>query len=244
MGRAARAARFRRGSRRPRATSTARCARASGRTVLDRLHPRHQAGVPDLDVRPTHRIHAANVAGTDRWRDVLRAAAEGDHRTATTRCDRRGQRQLLPRVDHREGSLRAHRQLSAAGDEGRRHSSGIQRTARRRSKRVGRVPGRVRPHPSADMGGLQRVGAVVRCPSAGRPRVHSRERAPQPVHVSRSHRLHGSKAVGADMASPGLFGPGHRCAVRGACRARRRRLGWTVRWSTCRSVRSGPQMSS
>ena len=61
--------------------------------------------------------------------------------------------------------------------------AGVQRSAGRRSQRMGRVPCRVRPHASADVGRLQRMGAVVRRPPAGGPRVHPRERPPQPLHA-------------------------------------------------------------
>ena len=82
------------------------------------------------------------------------------------------------------------------------------------------VPCRVRPNAPADVAGLQRVGAVVRRRAAGGPRVHPRERSPQPVHLSGGDRLHRSPAARADVASSRLVGAGHRRAVRGAGGAR------------------------
>ena len=223
MGRTTGADGVRGGPRRPGSTAARRCAAAGRRAVLDRFHPRDQAGVPHLDVRPVDRVRATDLASTDRRRHVLRAAVEGHHRAAATRRDHRGQRQLLPGVDHCRRAVRAHRQLPATGDEGARHPTDVQRFARRRSLGVGCVPDRVRPRTSADVAGLQRMGPVVRRSPLERPRVHPREPRSQPLHLSRGHRLHRSAATRTHMASPRLVGAHHRRAVRGAHQARYRR---------------------
>ena len=81
----------------------------------------------------------------------------------------------FPALDHGRRAVRAHRQLPTAGDERGRHPPDLQRSTRRRSQRMGCVSCRVRPHSPTDLAGIRRVGAVVRRPPSGRPRVRPRE---------------------------------------------------------------------
>ena len=144
----------------------------------------------------------------DRRRDVLRATGERDHRSPAPRCDHRGQRGRVSGADDGGCAVRAHRQLPATGDQRPRHPADLQRPALRRPQRVGRVPGRVRPHPPSHVGAVQRVGAVVRRSPARRSGVHPSERAAQHVHLSRNDRLHRSSSARADLAAPRLVGAG------------------------------------
>ena len=53
--------------------------------VLDRLHPRHGAGLPQADHRAARRVHRADVPGPDRRREVRPPAPARDHRRARAR---------------------------------------------------------------------------------------------------------------------------------------------------------------
>ena len=79
------------------------------RAVLDRLHPRHGAGLPQADDRATRRVRRTDVRGALR-RLALRARAPArDHRRARPRRDRRGQRRLVPGARREWSPLGAHR---------------------------------------------------------------------------------------------------------------------------------------
>ena len=162
VGRPAGAARVRRGPRRPGAAAGAGPGRASPgrRAVLEGLHPRHGAGVPQADDRAARDVHAADLAGAHRRRQVLRAAAPRDHRPPATGRDRRGQRRVVPGAPDRGQAVRPDRVVQSAGDPGRRRPrdpAGLLRPAVRRPERVAGIPRGVRPDPPPDVGGLRRL---------------------------------------------------------------------------------------
>ena len=55
------------------------------RPVLDRLHPRHGARLPQAHDRAARRVHRAHVPGADRRREVRPPAPRGDRRRAASR---------------------------------------------------------------------------------------------------------------------------------------------------------------
>ena len=102
--------------------------------VLDRLHPRHGAGVPQVDARADRGVHAADVAGPDRRLEVRRPAAARDHRRARAGRDRRGQRRVVPRGRRQRAAVGPDRVLQPGRDQGPGD--------RRRSRRATRPPTR------------------------------------------------------------------------------------------------------
>ena len=91
-----------------------------------------------------------------------------------------------------------------------RRPPGVQRLRERRPHRVGRVPRRVRPDPSADVAGVRRVGAARAAPAAARPRLHPHERAPEPVPLPGGGRLHGPSAARPHLDPARFVGARHR----------------------------------
>jgi hypothetical protein len=86
--------------------------------VLEGLHPRHGADVPQADDRAAGRVPRADLAGADRRCALREPAARGDHRRARARRHLRGQRARVPRRFRRRagpgsGSSRAIRSRSA-----------------------------------------------------------------------------------------------------------------------------------
>ncbi len=67
------------------------------RSVLDRLHPRHGACLPQADHRAARRVHRPDLARADRRRDERRPAPGRDHLRARHRRHRRGQRRRVSR---------------------------------------------------------------------------------------------------------------------------------------------------
>ena len=99
VGGQARAARLRRGPRRPRPADQTRdrpMGEADAGQFWNDFINETAPGVPQADDRAARVVHAADVAGADRRRQVLRAAAARDRRPPATRRDHRGQRQLFP----------------------------------------------------------------------------------------------------------------------------------------------------
>ena len=90
--------------------------RAGRRPVLEGLHPRHRAGVPQAHDRAAGDLDQAGLAGADRRREVLRSRSCG---TIIARVqpgrDRRGQRGRVPGADHRRRAVRADRVVQPAG---------------------------------------------------------------------------------------------------------------------------------
>ena len=128
--------------------------------------------------RPTieqlEHVHGAHLAGTHRRRRLLRATAARDHRALEAGRGRRGQRRLLPGADHLRRTLRAHRVLQPAGDEGPRGCPRVLRLPGSGPVRLGGVPQGVRAHPPGHVGRVQRVRGTGRRPAAGS-RVHPRQ---------------------------------------------------------------------
>ena len=202
VGRPARAARVRRGSRRPRAAARARCRRRSPgrRPVLEGLHPRHRAGVPQADDRAARDVHAADVAGADRRRAVLRAAAPRDHRPPAAGRDRRGQRRRVPRArDRRRPFVRivlVQPARDPGGSDAAGDPAGLLRSAGGRPERVGARSARSTTGPTARRGRRSTPGAASRATrAAARARVHPRLARPQPLRLPAGRRLHRSPAA-------------------------------------------------
>src|SRR5204863_299457 len=70
--------------------------RRGARPVLEGLHPRDRAGVPQADDRAARRLHRADVRGARGRRALRRRSAARDPRRAAAGRDRRGQRRLVP----------------------------------------------------------------------------------------------------------------------------------------------------
>ena len=148
----------------------ARRPRAGRRPVLEGLHPGHVAGVPQADGRAARDVHAADLAGADRRRAVLRAAAARDHRPPAARRDRRGQRRLVPGADDVGRAVRPDHVVQPARDARPGHPAGLLRPAVRRPIRVGVVPRRSTTGPIARCGRRSTSGAASRarraCPTS------------------------------------------------------------------------------
>ena len=219
----ARRARLRGGPRRPRARARARPTTPSQDAggVLEGVHPRHRAGVPQADGRAARDVHAADLAGAHRRRPLLRAAAARDHRPGAARRDRRGQRRRLPRAADLGCAVRPDHVLQPARGTRAGDPAGLLRAAGGRPRRVGVLPRGVRPHAPRGVGVVRRLGRRAgRSPAAG-PRVRAHERARQPLRVPRGGRLHRRAAARRDVAPDGLERPRDRRAVRRARGGRR-----------------------
>ena len=79
-------------------------------------------GVPQDHARAARDGHQADLGGADRRREVLRAAAEGDHRAGPAGRDRRGQRHRLPGAADGGRAVRPDRVVQPAGGARRRTS--------------------------------------------------------------------------------------------------------------------------
>ncbi len=71
--------------------------RGGARPVLEGLHPRHVAGLPQADDRAVERVHRAHLPCALRRLALRRRTAARDLRRAAAGRDRRGQRRRLPR---------------------------------------------------------------------------------------------------------------------------------------------------
>ena len=108
-------------------------------------------------------VGPADLGGADRRREVLRAAAAGDHRadrgrTSSSRTTSSRSRRWSPPACRSCGSCRATRWRCKAI----RRRAGVLRLPGGRPPRVGRVPRRVRPHAPRDVVGVRRLGASSR----------------------------------------------------------------------------------
>ena len=173
--------------------SAARGARGP-RPVLEGLHPRHRAGLPDPDDRAAERVHPADLAGPDRRGGVrpsaaargLRRARPGRRSSRTTSspsrpCRRRaGRGSGSPRATRPSCSTRTCRRSSPAtppttAPAGRRSGRS---TAGVHAELVGRLR-RVLPRP-------RRTGPARRTRAA---RLHPRVAVPEPVPLPGRGRL-------------------------------------------------------
>ena len=182
------------------------------RPVLDRLHPRHGAGVPQADHRAARRVHRAHLAGPDRRREVRPPAAARDHRrarrrTSSSRTTSSASRRLRRRAGRGSGSRRAIRPRSRIPPSPP-FSSGY--PAADRSDWPAFLDEVERTH--RDMwDGLRRVlprarrcGAQLR---PARPRLHPGVAVAQPLPLPGRGRLRARATARPDLAPAGLDGP-------------------------------------
>ncbi len=211
-----------------------RASRPGCRGVLEGVHRRHRAGVPQADDRAAGHLDQAGLGGTDQRRAVLPGAAGRDRGAYPPGCDRRGQRDLLPRAADRRGPVRQDRLLQPAGD--RRPGA---------AARVLRLPGRG-PGSGGRSSGPNTTGCTAALwaefsdwvTSAGRaapagPGIHPL-RAGQPVRLSRSSPITGAPGRSA-RAGTGWIPRSGRPTSRSPCPGRWRPA--TGRSSTSRSAR-------
>ena len=115
--------------------------------VLDRLHPGHRAGLPQVDARADRRVHRADLAGAHRRREVRQPAARADHRRARARRDRRGQRRLVPGRHGERAAVGPDRVVQPGRAQGPDRGPVLVGLRGRRPEPVGDLPGRVQPGP-------------------------------------------------------------------------------------------------
>ena len=109
--------------------------------VLEGLHPRHRAGVPQADDRAARGLHRPDLRGAVRRRPLRRRAPGRDHRRGRARRDRRGQRRLLSRPAGLRAPLGADRLLQPGRGEGPRGPPHLLRLSRRRPLAAGTPTG-------------------------------------------------------------------------------------------------------
>ena len=204
------------------ARAAARGARGP-RPVLEGLHPRDRAGVPQADDRAARRVHRPDLPGAGRRRRLRRRPPARDHRRARARRDRRGQRRRLPGAARVRAPVGADRLLQP--DRGPRP---------RRAAAVLRLPGR-RPQPAGPRTGTSGRARTARCTprstrcarsgraAAARARVHVLLAVAEPDAVSRRGRLPARPPARRHLAQPPDQRPRHRRAVGAAAAARRPR---------------------
>jgi hypothetical protein len=207
VGRPTGATRVRRGPRRSRPAPSSGCAGAGRWAVLEGLHPRYVAGISQADDRPAGDLRPADLAGTHRWGEVLRAADPRDRRPAATGRHRRRQRRRLPGARDGRRALRPDRLVQPSRGHRRGHPARLLGAAVRRPLGVGRLPGRIRSNPSSDVAGVRWVGARAGCAEARAPRIHPRVARAQPLCVPGGRRLHGSAAARGNVATTRLERP-------------------------------------
>ena len=217
----------------------ARRARAGRRPVLEGLHPGHVAGVPQADDRAARDVHAADVAGADRRRPLLRAAAPRDHRPPAARRDRRGQRRLVPGADDVRRAVRPDHVVQPARDARPGRPAGLLRPARPTTGPSGRRFARSTTGPTARRGRR----STRSCREQGAPGLPDLEfihasRGAEPVRLPAGRGLHRPPAARRDVAPPRLERPAAptprssclRCS-RTAPRARRSSTSRWARWA-------------
>ena len=194
--------------------------------VLEGLHPRHRAGLPDADDRPAGRVHRAHLAGAGRRREVRPSAPARDLRRARPGRDRGGQRRRVPGPARVWPAVGADRLVQPGRAPRSRRSTGLLRLPGRRSLRLAGVPGRVPSRPCRPVGrlrcvlpGARRTGPARRSERAV---VHPRVAGPQPVPLPGRGGLRPGGPVGPDLASSRVERPRRRDAP-GRCRRARRR---------------------
>ena len=236
VGGKARPARIHRGTRRSRRTGAGH-RRGGRRRVLDRLHRRDRAGVPQADHRTTGVVHPAHLSGAHRRGQVLRAPAARDRRQAPTRRHRRGQRRAVPGAGDCGRAVRADRVVQPAGGDRPERAAAVLRPAERRPQPMGRLPRRVRPHPPRDVGRLRRLGAGPGCRRLTA--IWSSCPAPtQPTSTSIRPRPTTSTPARSTTAGPGWTPACARPTRSTSCPPRSPTGPKTARSSTCRLVHS------
>ncbi len=175
----ARAARLRRGPRRPRAaaptTPTSRTPASSGRTssaTRRRSSASRRSSSSTTFMQPTWQalIDGAKYC-EPQLREIIAPVSSPTSSSRTTSS-------RFPALRHRRarrssGSCRATRSRCQGPDV----AAGLLRAAGRRPERVGGVPRRVRPDPPRDVGRRSTRGSVEQgAPAAAGPRVHPRRR--------------------------------------------------------------------
>jgi len=86
--------------------------------VLEGLHPRDGAGLPQAHHRAALRVHRADLACTLRWRALRGRSVARDLPRDRARRGRGGQRRLLSRDSRIPASMGAHRLVQSARGEG------------------------------------------------------------------------------------------------------------------------------
>src|SRR6478672_2983342 len=163
---------------------------AGRRPVLEGLHPRDRARVPQAHDRAARDVHQADLPGAHRRCRLLPAEAEADRRRGAAGRRRRGQRRQFPRAAHWRRAIRADHVLQPAGGARAAGPADVLRTGLRRQQRVGRVRQGARADASSPVGVLQRVGPGAGRPCAAGPRLRAHLGAPQPLRVPRGRGLH------------------------------------------------------
>ena len=189
--------------------------RRGPRPVLDRLHPRHGASLPQADDRAAGRVHRADLAGAVRRGALRRAAPAGDLRRAPAGCDRRGQRGRLRGGRDRRPALGADRQLQPGRGQGRGDPAVLERLPDDGSAAAGRSSSRrsARTHDELWSGFdafMREFGRAASRQWAARPGVHPRVALPEPGPVPGRGRLPAGRSTRADLASARVLRPGDR----------------------------------
>ena len=209
--------------------------------VLEGLHPRDGAGVPQADDRAARRLHRPDVPGADRRRRLRRRPPARDHRRARARRDRRGQRRRLPGAARLRQALGADRLLQSDRGARSRRPAAVLRLPRRRPQPVARLLGRVGAHARGDAREVQRAVRGAGRAAAARARVHARVAVAQPHALSRRGRLPARPPARRHLAQPpdAAFAPPTRRRS-----SRRSSPAARARSSTCRWARSARPTSS
>ena len=105
--------------------------------VLEGLHPRDGAGLPQADDRAAGGLHRADVAGAAGRRALRRRAPRGDLRRGAAGRHLRGQRPLLPGHPRQRPPVGAHPLLQPARGEGSRPAADVLRLRRGRPRAAG-----------------------------------------------------------------------------------------------------------
>ena len=138
--------------------------RRDPRPVLDRLHPRHGAGLPQADHRAARRVHRPDLA-------ALIDGAKYVHPRLTEIIDelgarrhRRGQRRRVPGARGVGPAVGPDRVVQSRRDQGCRRPAVLVGLPGRRPGRLAGLPGRGRADPPRHVGGLRRVLPRARRP--------------------------------------------------------------------------------
>ena len=108
--------------------------------VLDRLHPRHRAGLPQADHRAARVVHRADVPGAHRRREVRPPAPRRDLRRAPPGRHRPGQRRGLPDAGRIGPTVGPDRVVQSGRAQGSRRRAVLVRLPGRRSDRLAALP--------------------------------------------------------------------------------------------------------
>ena len=139
--------------------------------VLEGLHPRHRAGLPQADDRaaragssrrPSRRWSTAPGTSTSRLREIIDELA--------ARRDRRGQRRRVPGAAGQRAAVGADRLLQPGRDQGPRGAAAVLRLPDRRRARVGRRTARSTRARTGDAARVVQTSSAAsaarrRCPS-------------------------------------------------------------------------------